>query len=232
MFICINCGVELDENFKECPLCGRDPRSEQEKKDQQTEQGKAAFHNPGTENRKYLWELSGIITFSGIVICTIVDLLTVKGLSWSLLSDVSLLAVWTIITLFHYFYRQPFILVPGLLLSLLGFLFLTDRFAPGIRWFFPVALPVTIALAFSVAIIIALYKVCNFKGLNIIASGFLVLSGFCIITEIVLDRFFSANVDLRWSLITAVSTLPFASVLFFYHYRLKKGKQLDSFFHI
>lgn len=232
MLICSNCGVELDDSSEECPLCGRDPRSEQAKEGQQSEQVTAALNNPGKENRKYLWELSGIITFSGIVICTIVDLLTVKGLSWSLLSDVSLLAVWTIITLFHFFYRQPFILVPGLLLSVLGFLFLTDLFAPGISWFFPVALPVTLALAVSVAIIIALYKGCNFKGLNIIASGFLVLSGFCIITEIALDKFFSGNVDLRWSLLTAVSTLPFASVLFFYHYRLKKGKQLDSFFHI
>ncbi len=232
MVICINCGVELDESYKKCPLCGRNPHSGQEKEGRESEQLTASFHNAKKENRKYLWELSGIITFSGIVICTIVDLLTVKGLSWSLLSDVSLLAIWTIITLFHYFYRRPFILVPGLLLSLLVFLFLTDLFAPGIRWFFPVALPVTIALAISVAIIITLYKVFNFKGLNIIASGFLVLSGFCIITEIVLDTFFYGNVDLRWSLITAVSTLPFASVLFFYHYRLKKGKQLDSFFHI
>ena len=81
MVICINCGVELDESFIRCPLCGKDPRSVQEQDDQLSENFPESVQYPGKENKKYLWELSGIITFSDIVICTIVDLLTVKGLS-------------------------------------------------------------------------------------------------------------------------------------------------------
>jgi divalent metal cation (Fe/Co/Zn/Cd) transporter len=70
------------------------------------------------------------------------------------------------------------------------------------------------------------------RGLNIIASIFIALSGFCIVTEMVLDKYFNGAVDIRWSLIVSVSILPVALVLFFYHYRLKKGNRLDSFFHI
>jgi len=51
-------------------------------------------------------------------------------------------------------------------------------------------------------------------------------------TEVILDNFFQGMTDLRWSLIAAVSVLPVALILSFYHYRLKKGKQLDSFFHV
>lgn len=232
MVICINCGVELDESLMRCPLCGKDPRSVKEQDDQLSQSISESVQYPGKENKKYLWELSGIITFSGIVICTIVDLLTVKGLSWSLISDTALLGIWTILTLFHLVHRRPLILSSGILLTILIALFLINLFTPGISWFFPLAFPVTISLSIATAIIIILYKAAHFKGLNIIAAGFLVLSGFCIITEIILDKFHTGSTELRWSLITGVSALPFALVLFFYHYRLKKGKQLDSFFHI
>jgi hypothetical protein len=232
MVTCINCGVELDESFKRCPLCGKDPRSVVAQDDMSQENISASVQYPVQENRKYLWELSGIITFSGIVICTIVDLLTVKGLSWSLISDTALIAIWAILTLFHLVHKRLSILSSGIIITILAALFLINLFTPGISWFFPLAFPITLSLSVATAIIIILYKAAHFKGLNIIAAGFLVLSGFCIIIEILLDKFHTGRTELRWSLITGVSALPFALVLFFYHYRLKKGKQLDSFFHI
>jgi hypothetical protein len=48
----------------------------------------------------------------------------------------------------------------------------------------------------------------------------------------ILDEYLNGVVDFRWSLIAAISILPVALIFFFYHYRLKKGNRLDSFFHI
>jgi len=81
-------------------------------------------------------------------------------------------------------------------------------------------------------IVLVLYRKAHFKGLNIIAAALIVLSGFCVITEMVLDEYLNGMIDLRWSLITAISILPVALIISFYHYRLKKGNRLDSFFHI
>jgi hypothetical protein len=232
MKICVNCGVEIEDGLRICPLCGKDPgiKSEHEK---------PSFSYPSdviqlsrTENRRYLWELSGIISFSFIAVCTILDLIISKRLGWSLFVDISVLASWVILTLLLYAYRQTWVIASGLMVTILITLFLADFIAPGRKWFFPVGLPLTIAAGFVAGIVIILYRAAKFKGLNIIAATLVVLSGFCIITEIIMDKYLNGFVELRWSLIEAVSIIPVVLILFFYHYRLKKGSRLDSFFHI
>lgn len=228
----MNCGVELDNNLEVCPLCGKHPVNNSKSESQSANYPSDIILLQKKENRKYFWELSGIIAFSGIAVCTIVDLSTSKGLNWSLLSDVSILAFWVIMTLFFYFHKRTLILLPSLMPIILGTLFLLDQIEPGQNWFFPVGLPITIAAFVTTGIIAILWRTSHFKGMNILAAALIVLAGFCVITEMVLDKYLNGVVNLRWSLIAAISTLPVALILFFYHYRLKKGNRLDSFFHV
>jgi len=107
MSICVNCGVELDDGLKICPLCGRDPANNAEKEDISDNTPSGIIRLQKKENRRYLWELSGIIAFSGIVVCTIIDLLTGKKPGWSLLADVSIATAWIIVTLFLTLYPGP-----------------------------------------------------------------------------------------------------------------------------
>jgi Family of unknown function (DUF6320) len=232
MTICVNCGIELDEGLRVCPLCGKDAGEKSEQEHISNNYPSGIIQLQRKENRRYLWELSGIIAFSGIAVCTIVDLLVSKSLKWSLFSDVSIAAVWIILSLFLFAYKKPFILVSFLMLTILAALFFIDLIAAGREWFFPVGLPVTIAASIALGAIIILYRAAHFKGLNIIAAALIILSGFSIIIEMTLDEYLFGFVYLRWSLIAAISILPVALVFFFYHYRLKKGNRLDSFFHV
>jgi hypothetical protein len=234
MSYCTNCGVELEDDLLSCPLCGfkvgKNPIPESGNQSEFYPSDIIQLHKE--ESGKHLWELSGIIAFSGITVCTIVDLVIHKGLSWSLFADTSILASWICITLILLAFKKYFIIVPGLLLTILAMLLLFNLFSPPVNWFFGIALPVTIALFISVSIIIVLWKVAHFRGFNILAIAFLVLSGFCIVTEVFIDKYTSDKVDIRWSAIVAVSILPIALVLLFVHYRMKKGKRLDSYFHM
>ena len=232
MTLCIHCGVELDDGLKICPLCGKDPEDKggQEYASDNFPSDIILLHRK--ENRKHLWELSGIIAFSGIVVSTIVDLLLSKELKWSLFSDVALATVWVILTLFRFANKRPFILVTLLMLTILVSLFFIDLISTGKAWFLPVCLPVTLALFLVTGILIMFYKNNRLKGLNMVATLLILLAGFCVILEITLDKFLNNAVDLRWSLIAGVSILSVALILYFYHYRLKKGNRLDSFFHI
>lgn len=232
MIICANCGVGLDDGIKICPLCGKDPEHKTEQESGSNDYPSEIIQLQGKENRRYLWELSGILAFSGIAVCTLLDLLTGKGLNWSLFSDVSITAAWVILTLYLFAYKKTLILVTLQMLTIIAALFLIDLITPGKDWFFPVGLPLTIAAFIAAGIVIVLYRVVHFKGLNIIASAFIALSGFCIVSEIVFDNYRKGFLDLQWSLIVAVSVLPVALLFFFFHYRLKKGNRLDSFFHI
>jgi hypothetical protein len=232
MTICVNCGIELDDGLKICPLCGKhlENSGEQEHIPENYPSDIIQLHKK--ENRKHLWELSGIIAFSGITVCTIVDLLINKGLRWSLFCDVSILAVWIFMTISLYVHKRTLIFIALQMLTILASLFFIDLIATGPEWFFPVGLPVIIAAFIAIVAIVILYKAAHFKGLNIIAAALIILSGFCIILEMILDEYLNGVVDFRWSLIAAISILPVALIFFFYHYRLKKGNRLDSFFHI
>lgn len=232
MALCINCGVELDDSLKVCPLCGKDPGNRDEQNYVSTDSPSDIIQIHKKENRNYYWELSGIIAFSGIAACTIIDLLISKGLKWSLLSDISIAAAWAVLTIYQFTYKKALLMAMSTMLAVMITLFLIDLIATGRAWFFPVGFPVTLA-AFAVAgCIFFLYNIVHLKGLNIIASGFILLSVFCIILEIILDKYLTGTVDISWSIIVAVSVLPVALVFFYYHYRLKKGNRLDSFFHI
>jgi hypothetical protein len=232
MTLCINCGVELDDGLKICPLCGKDPENKVEQENISNNYPSGIIQLQKKETRRYLWELSGVIAFSGIAVCTILDLLTGKGLNWSLFSDVSITTAWIILTLYLFTYKNTVAIVILQMLAILTALFFIDLIATGRKWFFPVGLPVTVTGFIAAGTVIVLYRVSHLKGLNIIASALIALSGYCIITEIIFDKYWTGFVDLQWSLILAVSILPIALLFFFYHYRLKKGNRLDSLFHI
>ncbi len=232
MALCINCGVELDEGMDICPLCGKDSVNKVGQEGISDNYPSGIIRLQKKENIRYLWELAGIIAFSGIVVCTIVELLISKRLGWSLISDVSTATAWVVVTLLLFLNKKPFILVPLMMLTILTALFFIDLFTGAKGWFSPVGFPVTLASFIASAAILTLYRAAHFKGFNIIAAALLILSGFCIIIEIFLDKFIDNHVDLRWSLIAAVSVFPVSLILTFYHYRLKKGNKLDSFFHV
>ncbi len=124
MTICVNCGVELDDGLKICPLCGKDPENNIEQEPVSDNYPSDIIQLQKKENRRYLWELSGILAFSGIAVCTILDLLTGKGLNWSLFSDVSITAAWVILTLYLFAYKRTLVLVTLQMLAILAALFL------------------------------------------------------------------------------------------------------------
>jgi hypothetical protein len=232
MNICAHCGVELDQEMKICPLCGLDTETNAEQDYVSDNYPSNIIKLRKKERKKFLWELSGVITFSAIAVCTLVDLVVSKGLKWSLYSDIAVLAIWIILTLFRFVHKRTILLFSLILLTNLFALFLIDIISVDYHWFFPVGLPVTLAAFAAVGVVMVLFHAARLKGLNIIALALVVLSGFCIVLEMTLDAYLNGVVHLRWSLIAAVSVIPVALVFLFYHYRLQKGKRLDSLFHI
>ena len=232
MNLCINCGVELEEGLKQCPLCGKNQGDPADVKVDTSNYPSDIIHLHKTETRKHIWELTGIIAFSGIAVCTIVDLVIGKGIKWSLFADVSIISAWSILTFILLKIRKPWILITGLSATVLLMLLMFDLISAKADWFIPVGLPITLAAVFFVCLVVILYQYTRFKGFNILAIIFLSVGGFCILTEVILDKYVKGLIDLRWSLLAAVSILPIALVLFYVHYRMKKGNKLDSFFHI
>jgi hypothetical protein len=231
--ICPNCGVELDRGIETCPLCGGINESVEpsRKKDEAFYPSEILKLN-SRQRARIAWELSGIIAASGMLVSLIVDLVIKKGLDWSLYSVTIIAGIWIFITLFIFARNRLWILLPGLTMATLGIQALIDLFSPPIVWFIHLSLPFTVSLFILVAIVIFLTKKALYKGFNILALAFLALSAQLIVIETFTDLFLNRKVEIEWSAITASAIVPFSSILIFIHYRLKRGLNLKSYFHV
>jgi hypothetical protein len=228
--ICPDCGVEFEDALKNCPLCGNRKRASVRRETAIDEI--MLVKRTRKELRKNAWELSTIIAFSAIFVSAVVDQVTGGGLGWSLFTIAALSSVWGLSTILIFLYRKPYFMVPLLALVILFFLFMLDALIPGQKWFAGLALPITLSFFLFTILTIFISKKFRMLGFNLLGIIFIFISLFCISIEIFKDAFVNDLSGLLWSLITAVSILPLALIFLFLHYRMKKGKRLDSFFHV
>jgi len=232
MNICKNCGVELDPDIRICPLCGVDPLKPVPDKIEKGAYPSDIIMMHRIELRKHIWELTGIVAFSAIIVCTIVDLFIGDGLKWSLYADSAITASWVMLSFILKFPRKPFIILAAVCASVLGMLFIFNLLGEESAWFFPVGMPITLAAVLLSGLTVAVRILLKQGGFNIIGIAFLAVALFCLLVEIFTDKHRFGVVDIKWSIITASSIFPICLIFFFLHYRMKKGNRLDSFLHI
>jgi hypothetical protein len=231
--ICPNCGVILDRGVESCPLCG-DKNGGQETLQAGLSQGYPSeiLKMDSRERARYRWEMSGIIAASGILISLVVDLVIGRGLSWSVYPVSVLAAIWIYITLLIFTRKKAWILLPGLAANTLALLLMIDLASPPVSWFVPIALPFTISFFTLTGVVVFLSSRSLYKGFNVLAIIFMAVGVLCIIFELFTDLFIEGRIDIEWSAIAAAAIVPFSAILMFVHYRLKKGLNLKSYFHV
>lgn len=232
MSICKNCGVETDREKGLCPLCHHPI-------DQETD---VPLINPDirTESRplstkqkiRIFWELTSILHFSALVVTLLIDLIINKKLTWSLYTITSVTASFMYITLLSFTLKRLWIFLPGLLVNSLGFLLLIDFYDNGLNWFVNPGLPLAGFFVFLLGLLMIFATRTRQRGFNLIAAGSLAVGIYCILAETFIALAINQPVSLSWSVIVAASILPFSLLLFFIHYRLKRGTSLRKFFHL
>jgi|WetSurMetagenome_2_1015567.scaffolds.fasta_scaffold02237_10 hypothetical protein len=232
MKICNICGVELDDALLVCPLCGSDPLNHKEHEQSISNTPEEIIELHRREQAAHLWELTGIIAFSAICVCTIVDLIVGPGLRWSLFVDTSCLALWICHLLVHFKKVSITARIIGFAITIILTLFLFSLFSINSGWFIPLALPICISLYFCTGLVILFRKAFRFYGFNLLGITFASIAIFCILTECILDLHNNGTIQIHWSVIAAISIFPLSLFFFFMHYRLKSGNRLDSFFHV
>ncbi|MFO8055406.1 MAG: DUF6320 domain-containing protein [Bacteroidales bacterium] len=241
MITCKNCGVKLEKHMNYCPLCGHaSPATESDNEEHFNDN----IQNPkkkslsdylmlsDLQKRKLLWKISTIILISALIVTIIINLLFNSQITWSKYSTTVILVLFANITLIWYTPRNLYVLIGGSLLSTAILLFLLDHYQGSLSWSLNLGIPLLLAvyvLGFALYVII---KNLNDKGLNMIAYILLATSILSVLTELLISLNSTGEWSLHWSLIVLASVLPASLLLFFIHYRLKKGTELKRFFHI
>jgi hypothetical protein len=234
---CKNCGVELEENMQQCPLCGEpavgDSRSSESENISDNRSTKSSFvHKMSEPQRKLTWEIVSITLLSGAIATFSVDFIINKRMSWSEYPVAICLVIFCYVSFFAFSNRNILIkLTAGLILSCVCLLIL-DFFTSGIHWSIALGIPLLFTSNLVVFIFIALIRKSKYKGINLIAYGFLGSALVCIFIEGVLSHFTNQSIQLHWSIIVTSCIIPVVIVLLFVHFRLKKGRSLEKTFHI
>lgn len=228
--ICPNCGVILDDGLKKCPLCESVPDEKMEKKDEKYSSD--ILHLSEKKSRIQLWELSAIIAFSANLICIIVDMVIMKGLNWSLYAVTSITGLWLFITSFTFLLKRLLFLALALAVTTLAMLLIFDMLNPPIKWFTEIGLPVSLTFWILFGLFMMILRKLRWRGFNMLAYILIEISVLCMVIDIFTDLHLEGSISIDWSAITAATLVPLAGILFFMHYRMKRGKNLRSFFHV
>jgi peptidoglycan/LPS O-acetylase OafA/YrhL len=233
MTICKHCGVEIAEGTDPCPLCQL-PQKDSLRQNQSSNPYLGDDSPPLTSREKIrlFWEISGILHFSALVVTVLIDIITNKQPSWSLYVVTCLTASFLYITLLCFTVRKLWIFLPGLFLNTLGFIVLIDLYKHGINWFINPGLPLTGFFVLLLGLVLYFAYKTRDKGFNIIAAAAVAVGVYCVIIEVFVAMALNEPVSPSWSVIVAASILPFSLLLFFFHYRLKRGRNLKKFFHL
>ncbi len=225
--ICKYCGVELSPDMDKCPLCNNSPGEELPVKDKRKTD---AFHI--MKHTRNLWEAFGVIAIAAIAFTILLNLIIDNSTTWSLYVGGSIASVWLYYTIYHFARHYLLIWAPAALAVTLGNLLLIDVLSGEISWFLSLALPIASVFFVLLAVFMLIINRVKYQGFNVLGFALLHIVVFCIACDLFISLHHDTPAVLSWSLFVIISAIPIAIILLFVHYRLRKGNDLKSFFHI
>ncbi len=212
---CVNCGVELSDSAKRCPLCGVEvvlPASlrgaaTDSNLPQQRDIVASAFD-------KSLWiQVVSVLMFIPALVSLVIDGVFGQGFTWSLYVAASLGTVW-VWSVSPFLYRRN--IVPLWIatdaVAMLGLLYVVDAISHTGEWFVPLALPITLSLSLLTLLIVELARRNVLRELHVVAAILIALGVFCIVVEAAVDLYVNRALKLQWSLLVLACCVPLAAV--------------------
>ncbi len=220
---CKQCGVEIEDAFVRCPLCGASPDGAHA--DADTGGSQDVTEVDPAERRKarfWLWEVFTVVIVAIALIVAAADFAYGFSLSWSAVPLTALAFVWIFVTAVVGLGRDIPLAYVACTMDVLLYLFVLDLLISGDPWFVPYALPITLLVAViggGAAGIVRGFKLSVFQTLAVavLAMGVSLLG-----LEIILYFAMDLGSILSWSIVAFAGCLSIALLLLFINRRLRK----------
>lgn len=210
MSYCVNCGVELGEGVKSCPLCNTPVINP---KEVITEEPKPFFPTRQEKIQPVSKKASAMVLssmFASVALCCgLLNLALRPDLLWSLYAVGAAIMLWIWFVPHLLWRKMPFLLRVFVNICAMAFYVLLIALASGgLHWYCTLALPILLAAA-----VIGILVCWMFKKHSILTSFISVLLGagiFCIAIEMFVDLFLTDTCSLGWSLIVLAVAVGFS----------------------
>ncbi len=212
---CVNCGVELSDSAKRCPLCGVEvvlPESIRSTMangslPQQRDAVVSDFD-------KSLWiQVVSVLMFIPALVSLVIDGVFGQGFTWSLYVAATLATVW-VWCVSPFLYRRNIVplWIATDMVAMLGLLYVVDAISHTGNWFLPLAAPITLSLSLLTLMIVELTRRRVLRELHVVAAILIALGVFCIVVESTVDLYVTHTLKLQWSLLVLASCVPLAVI--------------------
>lgn len=215
MSYCVNCGVELDASAAECPLCNTpvlNPR-ELERHALASAGGGQPVQAPfpgekgqvETANKKDLGILLSMVVLASAVTCGVLNAAVFRENLWSLAVIGACAVLWVLMIPAVIYTKQPVyisLLLDGAAVAV--YLYMLTFMTEGSSWFWGLGLPIA-ALATAVAEVLTLcIRKLPRSFLTVALYLFTAIGVLCVGLEILIDRYISGDIAIRWSAVVLV----------------------------
>ncbi|MBR6477139.1 MAG: zinc ribbon domain-containing protein [Lachnospiraceae bacterium] len=201
MSYCVNCGVELDETAKTCPLCNTpviNPKAiKNDKAIAPFPKEKAQVEE--IQRADFGWLVS-MVCLATAVTCGVLNWLVFKQNLWSLAVIGACVVLWVMLVpavIYHKWSPYFYLLMDGGAVML--YLYLIARMTESYHWFYHLGVPMT---AFTIVVVELLTLAFRKFPRGILTRGlylFVALGVLCVGYEIIIDLFRNLPVRLGWS---------------------------------
>lgn len=206
MSYCVNCGVELEQSLKQCPLCNTpviNPREMMREKQSKKlppfpeEKGQVEM-----VKRKDVAILLTTVMVATSVVCGLLNLLVYSARPWSLAVIGACILLWVILIPVAIYTGQP--IYTSVLLDGLGtaiYLYMLTFLSGSKEWFWRLGMPIVVLITLVAEFLVICLTMLPRSFLTNALYSFTVLAAFCIGLEILIDRYIRGAAELGWSAI-------------------------------
>ena len=227
---CDQCGVEIEDDFVRCPLCGAS--LDGEAADAAGAAGEAAGDGSTDVSatdplelrraRFWLWEMFTIVIVAIAVIVAAADFAYGFNFGWSAVPLTALAFTWIFVTAIVGLGRDIPLAYAAATFAVLLYLFVLDALIPGDTWFVPFALPITLLVAAVGGGAAGAIRGLKLSVFQTLAAAVLSMGIFLLGLEIILSFAMDLGSILSWSIVAFGGCLSISLLLLFINRRLRE----------
>lgn len=232
MSICRNCGVEIADDLRHCPLCGASVD------ESQNGSGVEIAREPGTaigrnQARRWLWDVASALMLTGALVVFAADYAFGFRVTWSRFPLLALAYIWIAISVVIFLRRRPALLWLLQTANLLALLLGLSLFTSGVTWFLQLALPLVLAISVLAMAVVAVVRRCSLSFLVALGAGLFAAGTLLVVIELLVTGFRTPDYSVSWSMVGFACGLSLFVLLLIIDRRLReRHEEVRKYFHL
>lgn len=242
MKTCSNCGVQVEDELDECPLCG-EPITEEKRRERRRREERENLLRPGAEAEPsertvrgakiWLFEMVSLVAFTAAIIVFATDFAYEFSLSWSPVPLLAIGFVYLFVASIIGLVRHPTALLVVDTLLVAAFLLALDLLIGSDRWFLSLALPITLLIGLITGVAAGIAVKLHLNTLQTVAVVFLASGVFVMGLELIVSRAITGSPIVSWSIIAFACALSLFFLILFINKRLReRHAEYRKIFHV